>query len=786
MEEKVMEKLVSVRSAKSKRKKILIILSSIIILIPIVIIICISPITKYLVEKYSVKYIGRQVKMDWAYVNPFTGYAYFKNLKINEFESDSIFISANGASATFSLLKLFSRTCEITQITLDQPNIIIIESQKDVNFYDLIQRFKPKDTISTKSPFHVNVLNMKIVNGVLRYRDNRVPVNYSVVHLDIESPGLQWNMDTLAAKVSLLSGNGAGGIKGHITINLKNLDYKLDAVIDKLELEFLNQYLKTMSNYGSFRANLDADIKANGSFKDAENMEAKGQVVISDFHFGEDSERDFASFEKFTLRVNALNPKNKEYLIDSVSLSHPYFKFEQYDYLNNVERMFEQKGEAVQQGVGKFNLIVAIGNYIKELSQNFFRSNYTVTHLAVYNGDFLYDDFSLNEKFAIAANPVYIRADSIKKTNSRVKISFNTGIKPYGSGTINLSVDPQDSSDFDLNYNLKKIPISIFNPYLIAYTSFPLDMGTLELNGTWKVREGVIQSDNHLLVIDPRIGQRVKNKNNHWLPMRLAMFLIKEEDNVIDYQIPITGNLKSPSFHLHEVVMDIIRNIFVKPATSVYRTEVKNREDEIEQSMTLKWETRQFSLSGYQRRFLDKTEKFLEENPTSSVVISPELYEAKEKEGILFYEAKKKYYLSINQGETRPFSEDDSEHVERMSIRDSMFIRYLNKHLTHALEFTLQDKCTSLIGVAVINTKFNQLTKNRKNAFLSYFKDKDVGTRVKFSPIQNNIPYNGFSYYKIEFKGELPDYLIKAYAKMAELNTRSPREKYSKERKSIL
>ena len=30
----------------------------------------------------------------------------------------------------------------------------------------------------------------------------------------------------------------------------------------------------------------------------------------------------------------------------------------------------------------------------------------------------------------------------------------------------------------------------MFNPYLITYTSFPLDRGTIELNGTWNVRNG--------------------------------------------------------------------------------------------------------------------------------------------------------------------------------------------------------------------------------------------------------------------------------------------------------
>src|SRR5580692_1218906 len=102
------------KSAKSRLKKIFLITAGIILLIVVVVILCISPITKYLVEKYSVKYTGRQIKMDWAYVNPFTGHIYLSNLKIYESlpadlseraNGDSIFLSMDGISVNFNLHK---------------------------------------------------------------------------------------------------------------------------------------------------------------------------------------------------------------------------------------------------------------------------------------------------------------------------------------------------------------------------------------------------------------------------------------------------------------------------------------------------------------------------------------------------------------------------------------------------------------------------------------------------------------------------------------------------------
>ena len=109
--------------------KILLIIVGCVIAALTVVILMISPITKYLIEKYDEQVLGRQILLDWVYVNPFTGYVHISNLRIYEVknqrnlvEPGSIFFSAMGASANFSLIKLLSRTIEIEQLTVDRPN----------------------------------------------------------------------------------------------------------------------------------------------------------------------------------------------------------------------------------------------------------------------------------------------------------------------------------------------------------------------------------------------------------------------------------------------------------------------------------------------------------------------------------------------------------------------------------------------------------------------------------------------------------------------------------------
>src|ERR1700712_2798957 len=96
-----------------KTRRFLIIFAISVVAVVAVVIIFISPITKYLIQKYDEKYTGRQITLDWAYVNPFTGYIHLKNLKIYEYKSDSLFLTADGLSLRFAILKYFSHTIEI-------------------------------------------------------------------------------------------------------------------------------------------------------------------------------------------------------------------------------------------------------------------------------------------------------------------------------------------------------------------------------------------------------------------------------------------------------------------------------------------------------------------------------------------------------------------------------------------------------------------------------------------------------------------------------------------------
>jgi hypothetical protein len=542
--------------------------------------------------------------------------------------------------------------------------------------------------------------------------------------------------------------------------------------------------VKDIANYGHVRGNLDADLQAEGNFKNSQNLVAKGPVALNDFHFGKNEKEDYLSFKKVAVDIIQLSPKNKKYVFDSIFVLEPYFKYERYDHLDNLQDMFGKKGEKAEKSKNdptKVNILFKIGNYVEALAKNFFKSDYKVQRLAIYNADIRYNDYTLNEKFAIAVSPLTIIADSIERSDKWVNLSLRTGLKPYGKFVLDLSINPKDSSDFSFHYNLKKIPLAMFNPYFITYTSFPLDRGILEFTGQADVRNGMIDCHNHLVIIDPRVNNKQHRNGARWLPMRVFMFLVRERGNVIDYEIPIKGNLRDPKFKYRDVILDVIQNIFVKPVTTPYQVKVRSVENEIEKSLTLKWVMRSNGLNPPQEKFIEQMVSFLEDNPEAFIQVSPEVYTEREKEYILFFEAKKKYYLSANKLKASNLTKNDSTVIEKIPVKDSTFQLYLT-HKGGKQLHTVQEKCRLVVSANEVNKNMNELNQRRREFFISFFKNKGVEKQVHFKAIKDTIPFNGFSQYRVDYKGDFPEEVLEAYEKINELDNNSPRNKFKQER----
>lgn len=760
-------------SFKGKWKKVALISTTVIVLVVVIVIAFISPIAKYVIEKYDYKILGRKIRMDWIYVNPFTGYARIHNLKVYEQDEDSIFVKAATATVDFEMLKLPFKTYEISGVSLQNADIRLEQTNSKINLDDIIQRFTPKDTLKKDTAkTHFNLLNIEIKDSRFFYIEHTVPVYYYITGLNIKSPGLRWDNDTMEFNVSFKNGMGTGDVKAYFGLNIKSLNYSTQAKMGKFDMDIINQYFQDISDFGVIRANVDADVGVNGNFKSKVALTTKGYLAINDFHFGKDEQdkNDYTSFKKVAINMISVSPLNYDYAVDTLAIIDPFFKYERYDSLDNLTRAFgvgakNYKDVKASQSEGHFNLIVAIADFLKELGQNFLKSHYSAKKFALYNGNVAFNDFALQQKFGAAAVPLNILAENIDRDNPLLKVNLQSQIKPHGNLDVAFSVTPYNFSNFDINYGIDDIAIPDFNPYVITYTSFPLVRGTLSLKGNWQVRDSVIDSHNHLVIDAPKRGKRIKKKDTRWLPLPLILGIVVNPGNMIDYEIPIKGKLSDPKFKLKYIILDVLKNIVVKPPTSPYRAQVHQLENKVVKYHHFRWNTRQTELAKDEINYVTDIARFLHKNAEASIIVTPVAFGAREKEDILIYLAKKKYYKRIHNIKETQFTSDDSMAVEKMSMREPGFLAALDK-TADPLMFTIQEKCGVWIDSNEVNAVYNNILKTRQRNFTRIFEIEDVMKQVKFKPQRTEAPRSGFSNYHIEYSADIPEKLEEAMEKL--------------------
>jgi hypothetical protein len=781
----------TVKSIFQKIKKPLLVITLVVIACLSIVIAFLSPIARYAVEKYDTKFLGREITMDLPYINPFTGFVYLRNLKVYEVYNDSVFFSAKSLSVNTEMLKLFSKSYEFDGVVLREPFIRVTQNKKNFNFSDIIHRFQKDSTDvvkPSKDPVSWKISDIAIKNAIIYYEEKSIPFKYFIKEFNVKCESLGGLSDTLIADFNFKSGPSSGSVKGNYSMNLKNVDYSIKVNISKFDISLLEPYVKDVANFAYVRGNLDSDIQAFGNIKETVNLTTSGNITLNDCHFGKDSLEDYAYFKKFNLSYTQISPKKKIYKIDSVYLFKPYFKYEMYDQLDNLQRMFGKNGEKVKDkksDENNHNILFTIGEFAKKLSLNFFKGAFKINKIGLYEGNFVFNDFKPTQKFSVELHPFNLKIDSIERKDTWVDALIVSDLKPYGHLEIKMSVNPKDSSDFKVDYSIKDVPATLINPYLISASSFPLDRGTIELKGKWNVNNGFIDSKNNLLIIDPRISDRQKMNGSKWLPLKFAMFFVRERGNVIDYDVPIKGNLKDPNFKIKDVVLDIITNTFVKPVTPVYRYQIKTLENAIENSLSMKWVFKEAKLKEDQLEFMSDMADYLKDNPETSLTIKSYNYIEKEKEYIALFEGKKQF-MQNKCDLPKNLSTSDSIKIDQLSIKDDALNKYLRQQVKDSLVFTTQELCIKLVGQNFINEKFEDLKRRRFEFVRTFFKKNGVMSQVTIDETNyEKVPYDGFSHFKITYQGEIPAYLIEAYTEINYYNSTSPRAKYKAKRKRL-
>lgn len=123
----------------------------------------------------------------------------------------------------------------------------------------------------------------------------------------------------------------------------------------------------------------------------------------------------------------------------------------------------------------------------------------------------------------------------------------------------------------DMHLSFRNIELPVFNPYSGRYAGYAIAKGKLTTELTYKINNRALDADHHIIIDQLEWGQATPSQQAVTWPVRLATALLKDENGVIDLDVPVKGSLDDPTFHLGPIIWQVIGNIIEKAVTAPFR-----------------------------------------------------------------------------------------------------------------------------------------------------------------------------------------------------------------------
>jgi len=122
----------------------------------------------------------------------------------------------------------------------------------------------------------------------------------------------------------------------------------------------------------------------------------------------------------------------------------------------------------------------------------------------------------------------------------------------------------------DLKIAFSDIELSPFTPYSDTYLGYHVDKGKLSLDLNYRIDKKALSSQNKVFIDQFAFGEAVESAKATKLPVRLAVALLKDRKGEIHLDLPVTGRTDDPKFSVWKVMLQMLRNLLAKAATSPF------------------------------------------------------------------------------------------------------------------------------------------------------------------------------------------------------------------------
>ena len=534
-----------------------------------------GPVAKNYINKHGKQLVGRRINVGHVGVNIFSGNVCVRDLCLYEDDGITRFAGFDTLDVSARLLALPFKTLHIGHITLAGLSANIEQEGDRFNFSSLLDHFasdstKVKDT--TPSDWTMKFYNIRISHARLNYDDM---VHHKGMHLpdiNLRVPGFVLGGGEDTEGGLNLSFDKGGRLNIDATYDDKQGSFDVELNLVDFNIANLDAYMADVLDYSSMNGKADVHISACGSMDDIMKSRIGGKVGVRGIDL-RDRNAQVLGIDSLKVAIGNINLDENIFDIQSVRISGLKATYEQWKDYSNLSRMLVSKGEpqtvTLQSGLSE---AVEEEPVAEEPKGPVKPIRLKVGSLVVENCAVTYDDHSLPDEFHFPVTGINIDAHDLSTSGEN-----NAQMRATLPGGGQLMLRWQGNIDnWKMRQNLflaiKGLDMKQLSPWAVAYTGQPIEDGIFGLTTRLKIENSQLDNQNKIDIYKAKVGNRRKDVEPEMkIPLKTALYILKDKDDKILIDMPISGNVDSPEFNYMKLVWKTLGNLLVKVATSPAR-----------------------------------------------------------------------------------------------------------------------------------------------------------------------------------------------------------------------
>ena len=442
--------------------------------------------------------------------------------------------------------------------------------------------FGEQSTKATKAAKHAKKVDKKAENkSASKSKENEFKFdikNISVNNADIalthlfEGEKITHKFDNLFVKVANLSSDFSKPFDAKVAMKSSQ---KLNLDIDsKIKIEPLDVSAKIKLNdtnlpkyFAYAKPFLEASLtngqmSADAQLHYAKDIKADAKVSIKDIRLNGKKTEKLIAFK--SLDLEKISFAKNDLAVSGVSLNSPFIKahLSKERKFNLSQIVKEDKNKAKTEAKPESK---------KAASKKDDELKFSVKNFSLKNGEVDFSDASLFMPFATTISKLNGKLTDIDKKRPSSG-EFQGVVGKNGFAQITAKLFPFElKQNTDIKLDFKDIDLTDITPYSGQFVGYKIKKGKLNLNLNYSVVDSKLNGSNFINFDSLTLGEKVDSKDAVNLPLSLAISILSDQNNQINIDLPVEGNLDDPDFKYGGVIWAAVKKLFADITLAPFR-----------------------------------------------------------------------------------------------------------------------------------------------------------------------------------------------------------------------